>query len=128
MEDLAFEEIFEEVSWELCMEAASMATTVLSIDVYTDIEKPDILKRAKSLDEGVEELRRTEGGGLKITGNWKAGGKRGDLEIVYAKLLSPTATHGFIVRYLNESIQLDIAKQLMRMKNPNVESSGPPDE
>jgi hypothetical protein len=120
-EDPSFEEIFEEVSWELCMEAASMATTDVSILVYSDVENPEGSKRAKSLDEAVECLMLTENGGIKISGTWRAGGKRGELELVYVKLLSPTATETFIVRFLNESMRLKIAKELMRIKNPDVE-------
>ena len=120
-EDPSFEEIFEEVSWELCMEAASMAVTDLSMFVYGDVEKSETTKRAKNLEEAVEWLMLSENGGVRISGTWKAGGKRGDLELVYVKLLSPTATPTFVVRYLNESIRLKIAKELMRIKNPDVE-------
>ena len=120
-EDPSFEEIFEEVSWELCMEAASMAVTDLSMLVYEDVEKPEVTKRAKTIEEAVELLMQTENGGIKITGTWKAGGKRGELELVYVKLLSPSATQTFISRFLNESMRLKIAKELMRIKNPDVE-------
>jgi len=126
-EDPSFEEIFEEVSWELCMEAASMAVTDVSIFVYSDVDKPETTKRAKTVEEAVEWLMHTQNGGLRITGTWKAGGKRGDLELVYVKLLSPTATPTFVVRYLNESIKLKIAKDLMRIKNPDVELLDGPD-
>ena len=126
-EDPSFEEIFEEVSWELCMEAASMAVTDLSMSVYSDVDKPELTKRAKTVEEAVELLMRTENGGIRISGFWKAGGKRGDIELVYVKLLSPSATTTFIVRYINESIRLKIAKELMRIKNPDVELlDGPP--
>jgi len=126
-EDPSFEEIFEEVSWELCMEAASMAVTDLSMFVYSDVEKPEATKRAKNLEEAVELLMQTENGGVRITGTWKAGGKRGDLEFVYVKVFSPTATPTFVGRFLNESIRLKIAKELMRIKNPDVELlDGPP--
>src|SRR5690349_20199025 len=121
MEDLSFEEIFEEVSWELCMEAASIAVTDLSILVHADIEHPESTRRAKPVEEAVELLMLKENGGVRITDTWKAGGKRGDLKLVYIKLLSPSATCTFIVRFLNESIRLKIAKELMRIKNPDVE-------
>jgi hypothetical protein len=119
--DPSFEEIFEEVSWELCMEAASMATTDVSIFVYNDVENSEEAKRVKTLDEAVECLMLTENGGIKISGTWRAGGKRGELELVYVKLLSPTATETFIIRFLNETMRLKIAKELMRIKNPDVE-------
>jgi hypothetical protein len=120
-EDPSFEEVFEEVSWELCIEAASMATTDLTLLVYSDVDKPDVTKRVKTIEEAVELLMLTENGGIQITGTWKAGGKRGELELVYVKLLSPSATQTFIVRFLNESIRLKIAKEIMRIKNPDVE-------
>jgi len=126
-EDPLFEEIFEEVSWELCMEAASMAVTDISMSVYSDVDKPELTKRAKTVEEAVELLMLTENGEIRISGFWKAGGKRGDIELVYVKLLSPSATTTFIVRYINESIRLKIAKELMRIKNPDVELlDGPP--
>ena len=103
------------------MEAASMAITDLTILVCSDVEKPEASKRAKTLEEAVEWLMLTENGGIRITGSWKAGGKRGELELVYLRLLSPTATLTFVIRYLNESIRLKIAKELMRIKNPDVE-------
>ena len=102
-------------------EAASMAVTDLSINVYNDIEKPDATRRAKTLEEAIEWLMLTDNGGVQITGTWKAGGRRGELELVYVKLLSPSATQAFIVRFLNESIKLRIAKELMHLKNPHVE-------
>ena len=120
-ENPSFEEIFEEVSWELCMEAASMAVTDLSLLVYDDVENTESTRRAKTVDEAAEWLMRTNNGGIRVTGTWKAGGKRGELELVYVKLLSPTATYTFVVRFLNESIRLKIAKDLMRLKNPDVE-------
>jgi len=120
-EDPSFEEIFEEVSWELCMEAAAMAITDLSILVYTDVEKAETNKRAKTIEEAVDWLMLTENGGVSIKGTWRAGGKRGELELVYVKVFSPTATPVFVVRFLNESIRLKIAKELMRIKNPDVE-------
>lgn len=120
-EDPSFEEIFEEVSWELCKEAASMAVTDLSIVVITDVEKPEATNRVKTVEEAADGLMLTENGGVRINGTWKAGGKRGELELVYLKLLSPSATHTFVVRFLNESIRLKIAKDLMRIKNPDVE-------
>jgi hypothetical protein len=120
-EDPSFEEIFEEVSWELCIEAASMAVTDLSIMVCNDFGTLDSPKRAKSIEEAVEWLMETKNGGVRILGTWKAGGKRGKIELIYLRLLSPTATSTFVVRYLNESIRLKIAKELMRIKNPDVE-------
>jgi hypothetical protein len=120
-EEPSFEEIFEEVSWELCVEAASMAVTDLSFVVVCDVGKPETERRAKTLEEGVELLLMTNNGSLRISGSWKAGGKRGEIQLLYGKLLSPTATQTFIVRYLNESIRLKIAKKLMRIKNPHVE-------
>jgi hypothetical protein len=120
-EDPSFEEIFEEVSWELCMEAASMAVMDLSMLIYSDVEKSAATKKAKTLEEAVELLMETENGGIRISGTWKAGGKRGELDLVYVRLLSPTATQIFVVRFLNETIRLKIAKELMRIKNPDVE-------
>jgi len=126
-EEPSFEEIFEEVSWELCMEAATMATTDFSFSVCCDVDKPEQAKRAKTLEEGVEQLMLSQNGGLRIAGTWRAGGKRGELEFTYVRLLSPTATSTFVVRFLNESIRLKIAKELMRIKNPDVELlDGPP--
>jgi len=127
-EDPSFEEIFEEVSWELCMEAASMAVTDLSMFVCSNVVNPETAKRAKNLEEAVEWLMLTENGGIRITGTWKAGGKRGDLQLDYLKLLSPTATPTFVIRYLNESIRLKIAKELMRIKNPDVELLDGPED
>src|SRR4030095_4476751 len=124
MEDVSFEEIFEEVSWELCMQAASMAMTDFSIIVYNDVDKPDKPKRAKTLEDAVDQLMLTRNGGVQISGTWRAGGKRGDMELVYVKLLSPTATKTFVLRFLEESIRLKIAKELMHLKNPDVELLG----
>src|SRR5690242_20411929 len=91
-QDPSFEEIFEEVSWELCMEAASMAVVDLSISVFSDAEKPEVTNKANTLEDAVEMLMQTENGGIRIAGTWKAGGKRGELDLVYVRLLSPTAT------------------------------------
>ena len=124
MENESFEEIFEEVSWELCVEAASMAVTDLTILVYNDIENPEVAKRTKTIEEAVGWLMLTANGGVQITGTWKAGGRRGELELTYVKLLSPSATQTFIVRFLNESIKLRIAKELMAQKNPDIEILG----
>ena len=70
-EDPSFEEIFEEVSWELCMEAASMAVTDLTMSVYSDVDKPELTKRAKTVEEAVELLMLTENGEIRISGFWK---------------------------------------------------------
>lgn len=121
-DNASFEEIFEEVSWELCREAASMAVTDFSYVICANIERPDVeARRAKTLEEGVEMLMQTQNGGLRIAGTWKAGGKRGDLTLTYVRLLSPTAANTFIVRFLDESIRLKIAKELMRIKIPDVD-------
>jgi len=104
-----------------------MAVTDLSIMVCNNFETLESPKRAKSIDEAVERLMLTKNGGVRISGSWKAGGKRGNIELVYLRLLSPTATPTFVVRFLNESIRLKIAKELMRIKNPDVELlDGPP--
>ena len=104
-----------------------MATTDFAFTVCSDAEKPEQAKRKKTLEEGVEQLMLTQNGGLRITGAWKAGGKRGELEFVYVRLLSPTATSTFVLRFIKESIRLKIAKELMRIKNPDVELlDGPP--
>jgi hypothetical protein len=116
MEQNSFEEVFAEVSWELCMEAASMAVTDLSMLVYNDIENPEAVKRTTVIEEAVGLLMLTSNGGIQITGTWKAGGRRGELELAYVKLLSPSATQSFIVRFLNESVRLRIAKELMSKK------------
>jgi hypothetical protein len=103
------------------MEAATMAVTDLSIMVCNNFETLESPKQANSIEEAVELLMSTENGGIRITGTWKAGGRRGNIQLAYLRLLSPTATPTFVVRFLNESIRLKIAKDLMRIKNPDVE-------
>lgn len=99
-----------------------MAMSDLMFSVHSDMEIPDAVTRAKDLDEAVSLLMETDNGGIQITGTWRAGGKRGHLELVYVRLLSPTATHTFVLRFLKESIRLHIAKELMRLKHPDIES------
>jgi len=108
----------EELSWERCLDLATAAITDLSIHVYRDIERTEVVKLLTKLEDAVEYLMATKSGCLRISGSWQAGSRYGELELDYVKLLSPTATDVFILRYLKESVRLQIAKELMLLNNP----------
>jgi hypothetical protein len=113
-EEFSFEDVYRQVTWELCVEAASIALTDLVILVYEDGENPHNATRSRTTEAAIKKLVAAGNGGLRISGTWKAGGKKGELDAIDIQL-TPTATEVYLERFVQESIRLQIAKQLHSM-------------
>jgi hypothetical protein len=121
MEDPSFENVCKQILWELCIDAATKGKTKFSILLYKNLEDPKTQVPMATLEAAAEELVLTENGAIRIHGDWIAGGRRGNLDIVYVKQFSPTATPFYIVRLLHELIRLKIARGLDKLGSPTVD-------
>jgi hypothetical protein len=120
-EEFSFENAYRQVAWELCVEAAALATTNLEIFVYEDSDNSHKATRVRTLEAASVKLVASNLGGIRIHGTWKAGGKSGKLDVIDVHL-SPTATETFLVRFVEEAIRLQIAKKLYGMGSSPVDS------
>ena len=108
----SFDAVYNQVAWELCVEAAAKAKTDLAFSFFADGEAANRAIRVLSIQVAAEKLIANHDGGIHILGSWIAGGKQGTLDIVCDERFAPTVTETYVVRFIEEMIQMQIARKL----------------
>ena len=122
MEKPSFDSIYNQVAWELSVEAAAKAKTELAVSFFPDRESPDKSIPLVDIQTAAEKLVTSQNGGVRILGSWIAGGKQGSLDVVCNEQFAPTVTPVYIVRFLQDLIHMQIAKKLFARGAPTIES------
>ena len=122
MEKPSFDSIYNQVAWELSVEAAAKAKIEIAISFFADRESPHQSVPVVNLQTAAEKLIANENSGLRILGSWIAGGKQGTLDIVCDERFAPTVTPMYVVRFLQEMIRMQIARKLFARGAPTIES------
>ena len=122
MEKPSFDSVYNQVAWELSVEAAAKAKTGLTFSFFEDRESLSKAVHVPDIQTAVEKLIANPDGGVRILGNWIAGGKQGNLDIVCDERFAPTVTPVYIARFLQEMIRMRIAKELFARGAPTIES------
>ena len=122
MEKPSFDSIYNQVAWELSVEAAAKAKTEFTVSFFADRESPHEAIPMVNIQTAAEKLVPTPNGGVRILGSWIAGGKQGTLDVVCAERFVPTVTPVYVVRFLQEMIRMQIAKKLFARGAPSIES------
>lgn len=125
-EEFSFEDVYRQVTWELCVDAASKATANLEIFVYNDPGHSGVVKRTRTLEAAAARLIGVNNGGLSVHGSWTAAGIHGKPGVVDIQF-SPTASETYIVRFVQETIRLQIAKQLHSLGTSPLDLPDSPD-
>ena len=121
MEKTSFDAVYNQVAWELSVEAASKAKTELAISFFADREFPYEAVPVVNIQTAAEKLIANPNGGVRVLGTWTAGGKQGTLDIVCDERFAPTVTPVYVVRFLQEMIRMHIAKKLFARGAPSMD-------
>ena len=121
MEESSFEDVYQEIAWELCVEAAAKAKTDLTFSVFTDRSAPHKTAPVPSLDDASAKLAASPNGGMQVRGSWIAGGRQGNFEFVCDEQFSPTVTATYISRFIEDRIRLEITRRLFHRGSPTVD-------
>ena len=121
MEDSSFEDVYQQIAWELCVEAAAKAKTDLTFSVFTDRTAPQKTVSVQSLDDASSKLAASRNGGVKVRGSWMAGGRQGNIEFVCDEQFSPTVTATYISRFIEDRIRLEITRRLFHRGSPTID-------
>ena len=120
MED--FEDVYQEIAWELCIDAAGKAKTDLTFLVFTERTGPDKGSHAPTLEAASEKLAASRNaGGVRVRGGWMAGGRQGNLDVICDERFSPTVTPQYISRVIGDMVRLRIAKDLFHRGSPTID-------
>ncbi len=122
MEKTSFDSIYNQVAWELSVEAAAKAKTELAVSFFADRESPHKSIPMANIQTAAEKLIASQDGGVRILGSWIAGGKQGTLDVLCNERFAPTVTPVYIVRFLQDLIRMQIAKKLFARGAPTIES------
>ena len=122
MNNPSFDAVYNQVAWELCVDAAAKAKTELAFSFFADPEAPYRAIPVLNVQVAAEKLIANGDGGIRILGSWMAGGKQGTLDIICHEQFAPTVTDTYLVRFIEEMIRMDIAKKLFSRGSPTIES------
>ncbi|HKP70616.1 MAG TPA: hypothetical protein VJV05_15120 [Pyrinomonadaceae bacterium] len=122
MEKTSFDSVYNQVAWELCVEAAAKAKTELAFSFFADKQAAHRATPVPNVQTAAEKLIAHGDGGIRISGSWLAGGKQGILDLICDERFAPTITETYIVRLIEDRIRMQIAKKLFARGAPSMES------
>lgn len=122
MEKPSFDAVYNQVAWELCVEAAAKAKTELAFSFFADRAAPYKAIPVANVQVAAAKFIENRDGGIRILGTWIAGGKQGTLDIMCDEQFAPTVTDTYVVRFIEDMIRMEIAKKLFARGAPSVES------
>ena len=121
MEKTSFDAVYNQVAWELCVEAASKAKTELTLCYFAKEAGQEAIPVA-NVQKAAETLISNPDGRITVTGSWIAGGRQGDLDLVCDEQFAPTVTDTYVIRFIEDRIRMQIAKKLFARGAPSIES------
>ena len=121
MEKTSFDAVYNQVAWELCVEAASKAKTELTLRYFAKEAGQEAIPVA-NVQKAAEMLVSNPDGSIRVTGSWIAGGRQGDLDLVCDEQFAPTVTETYVIRFIEDRIRMQIARKLFARGAPSIES------
>ena len=122
MEKPSFDAVYNQVAWELCVEAAAKAKAELAFSFHADREAPYKATPVANIQAAADKLIENRDGGIRILGTWIAGGRQGTLDIICHEQFAPTVTDTYVIRFIEDMVRMQIAKKLFQRGSPTVES------